>query len=84
MKKTISEHRVEEIIDSSLNLPIFIRNEQGDTVNAMYISNIGPVNSLGMPEYIQITKETLQGIITIGNYQLVESVKQIIQNPTMN
>jgi len=84
MKKSISEHRIEEIIDGTLNLPQFVSNDQGDTVNATYISNIGPMNALGMPEYVQISRETLQGIITIGSYELVESVKHIAQSPTMN
>jgi hypothetical protein len=75
MHDSIHPLRVENIKNSTVNLPLFFANEQEDIVQALYISEIHEMNAMLVPQSLTIIKENAGGIKTTAIYQLVEAVK---------
>lgn len=68
--------RIEAIKNISIPFPLFIEDNDTEDINqAVYITNIVGFNPLLLPQTIVITRETGNGIITNGVYQLVQATK---------
>ncbi len=90
MDENIHPIRVQEIKQSSMPFPLFYY-EHGDPeciTQAIYVTDVGGTNPLIMPQTLTLTRETGNGITTIGVYQLVSTVKgfdeQLEINPSDN
>lgn len=84
--KQISKDRLEEIMNDSVRFPIFFvadPESPNDIVSVMTVLDIDQeFNELGLPKSLLLTRESGEGVQTVGEYVLVESYKDY-ENATL-
>jgi len=72
-----TEEQLEEKSQDSIPFPIYFRKDQEseDIIQILSITDIGPIGSMGVPEYIELEKHLPSGMMTTAHYVLVDSFK---------
>ena len=72
-----TKEQLEEKGQDSIPFPIYFSKdpESEDIIQILAITDIGPIGSMGVPEYIELEKHLPSGMLTTAHYILVDSFK---------
>jgi hypothetical protein len=82
MNREFHPLRLNQIKNSTLPMPLFLYEDEDEEniTQAFYISDMSDFGHMLLPEFFVVTRETGNGVITTGTYQLVESVKEVVND----